>query len=45
MDDRVNSMISNKIEETFLKLSCTTGNKHTFLSMDIKFIGGNIVAV
>ena len=39
-DDSVNSIISDKSEEKFGKLSHTTGNKHKFLGMEIKFIGG-----
>ena len=40
MDERVNLIISDKIEEKFGKLSHTTGKKHKFLGMEIKFIGG-----
>ena len=43
MDDNVNSMIADKIEGNFGNLSRTTGKKHIFLGMDIKFIGGNKV--
>ena len=45
IDDSVNSMIPDNIEENFGKISRTIGNKHTFLGMDIKFIGRNKVAV
>ena len=45
MYENVNSMIADKIEENFGKLSCTTGKKHTFLGMDIEFIGGKKVTV
>ena len=40
MNDNVNSMIADKTEENFGKLSRTTGKKHVFFGMDIKFIGG-----
>ena len=45
MYDNVNSMIAENIEETFGKLSHRTGKKHTFLGVDIKFIGGKKVTV
>ena len=45
MDDSVNSMIADKIEENFGRAYRTTGKKHTFLGIDIKFIGGKKVAV
>ena len=45
MDDKVNSIIADKIEEKIGNLSRTTGKEHTFLGMDIKFIGGKKVAV
>ena len=45
MYDSVNSMIGDKIEGKFGKLSRTTGKKHTFFGIVIKFIGGNKVAV
>ena len=38
IDDSVNSMIADKIEEKLGNISFTTGKKHTFLGMDIKFI-------
>ena len=38
MDDSVNSIIADKIEEKFEKLSHTTEEKHTFFSMDREFI-------
>ena len=37
MDDNVNSMIDEKIIETFGKLSHTRGKKYTFLGMHIEF--------
>ena len=45
MDDNFNSMISDKIEVSFEKLSCTTGEKHIFIGMEIEFIGGKEVTV
>ena len=45
MDENVNSMVAENIEEEFGKLSLTTGKKHTFLGMDIQFIGGKKVTV
>ena len=33
-------MIADNIEEKFVKLLHTTVKKHTFLGMDIEFIGG-----
>ena len=45
MDDNVNSTIDDKIEEKIGKLYRTTGKKHTFLGVDIKFIGRNKFAV
>ena len=41
----INSMIVDNIEEKFGKLSPTTGKKHTFLGMDIEFIGGKKVSL
>ena len=38
-------MIADKIEETFGNLSRRTGKNHTFLGMDINFIGGKKVPV
>ena len=38
INDDVNTMIVNEIEEKFGKLARTTGNKHTFLGMDIEMI-------
>ena len=45
MDENVNSIISDNIKEKFGKLSCTTGKKHTFLTLEMKFIGSKNVAV
>ena len=45
MDESVKSMIDENIEENFGKLSLTTGNNHTFVGMDIDFIGGKKVTV
>ena len=45
IDDNLNSMIADNIGENFGKLSCTTGKKHTFVGMDIKFIGGKTFTV
>ena len=45
MDNRVNSIVSDKIEEKCEKLSRTTGKKHRFLDVDINYIGGVKVAV
>ena len=45
MYDSVNSTIFDNIEDTFGKLSSTTGKNHMFLCMDIKFIGEEKVAV
>ena len=44
MDDNVNSMIADKID-FFGKVSRTTVKKHTFVGLDIEFIGGNKVKV
>ena len=41
----INSIIAENSEEKFGKISPTTGKKHTFLGMDIDFIGGNKVAM
>ena len=41
MDDSVNLMISDKTEEKNVNLSHTKRKKHTFLSMEIDFIGRN----
>ena len=43
--DSVKLIIADNIEEQIGKLSFTTGKKHTFLSMDINFIGGKKVLV
>ena len=44
-DDNVNLIIADKIEENFGKIFHATGKKHTFLGMDIEFIGGKKFAV
>ena len=43
--NRINSIIAENSEEKFGKISPTTGKKHTFLGIDIDFIGGNKVAM
>ena len=35
MDDKIKSIISEKIEKHFEKISCTTGNKHMLIGIDI----------
>ena len=45
MDDNVNSMIDDNIEKKIGNLSHTTGKVHTFLGMDINFIGGKKVTL
>jgi hypothetical protein len=39
VDDNINDMIVDKVEEKFGKLAQSKGKKHTFLGMDIEFIG------
>ena len=38
VNDEVNSMVVQAIEEKFGKLARTTGDKHTFLGMDVEMI-------
>ncbi len=38
-------MVANAIEKKLGKLARTTGTKHTFLGMDIEFIGDKKVAI
>ena len=45
MDGSVNPMIPDKVEDNFVKLLLTTGNKHTFLSMGVDFIRAKKVAL
>ena len=45
MSDKVNSMIVDALEEHFGKLGRTTGNKHTFLGMDVEMISKGKIAV
>ena len=45
LDDKVNDMIVDVIEKKFGKLARTTGKKHTFLGMDIEFIGDKTVLI
>ena len=40
IDDNINPIIADKIEEKIGKIYHTTGKKHTFLDMEIEFIGG-----
>ena len=45
VSDEVNSMIEDTIEEHFGKLARTTGNKHTFLGMDVEMISKGKIAI
>lgn len=45
VDDKVNTKIVNAIEEHFGKLARTTGDKHTFLGMDVEMISKGKIAV
>jgi hypothetical protein len=45
VNDDVNTTVVNEIEKKFGKLARTTGTKHTFLGMDIEFVGDKKVAV
>jgi hypothetical protein len=44
-NDDVNTMIADEVEKKFGKLARTTGTKHTFLGMDIEFLGNKKVAI
>ena len=45
VDDKVNDMIVDKVEEKFGKLARSKGKKHTFLGMDIEFIGNGKLTI
>ena len=45
MHDKVNTMIADEIEKKLGKLTRTTGWSHTFLRVDIDFIGDGKVAI
>ena len=45
LDDKVNDSIVDAIEKKFGKLARTTGKKHTFLGMDIEFIGDKKLSI
>ena len=45
MDNSVNSNIAYNTEKKYVKISRTIGNKHTFLGIDVDFIGGNEVSL
>ena len=45
VNDDMNTMIIDAIEEKFGKLARTTGNKHTFLGMDVEMISRGKIAV
>ena len=45
VSNKVNSMIVDAIEEHFGKLARTTGNKHTFLGMDVEMISKGKISV
>jgi hypothetical protein len=45
VDDKVNDMIVDKVEKKFGKLAGSKGKKHTFLGMDIEFIGNGKLTI
>ena len=45
VNDEVNSMVAQAIEKKFGKLARTTGDKHTFLGMDVKMISKGKIAI
>ena len=45
INNEVNSMAVQAIKEKFGKLARTTGNKHTFLGMDVKMISKGKIAI
>ena len=45
INDKVNTMVVEAIEEKFGKLARTTGDKHTFLGMDVEMISKGKIAI